>query len=152
MLPDPSPTASSDDALLFGGRPGHSIGHKAIRAYFASYDGVIDSGTMQLVDPKIVRLASDCVLVQGYADFDFQLACGEQSRSTLRATLVAVRQNEQWRIRQHHFSATDRAVQAQPIKRAGHPGDIADAVAFLASERAGFISGEVLHVTGGRYG
>lgn len=46
----------------------------------------------------------------------------------------------------------ERAVAAQPIKRAGHPDDVADAVAFLASERASFISGEVLHVTGGRYG
>lgn len=46
----------------------------------------------------------------------------------------------------------ERAVQMQPIKRAGRPDDIADAVAFLASERAGFISGEVLHVSGGRYG
>jgi 3-oxoacyl-[acyl-carrier protein] reductase len=46
----------------------------------------------------------------------------------------------------------ERAVQMQPIKRVGRPADIADAVAFLASERAGFISGEVLHVTGGRYG
>jgi len=32
------------------------------------------------------------------------------------------------------------------------PDDIADAVAFPASERAGFITGETLHVTGGRYG
>jgi 3-oxoacyl-[acyl-carrier protein] reductase len=46
----------------------------------------------------------------------------------------------------------ERAIQMQPIKRVGRPDDIADAVAFLASERAGFISGEVLHVTGGRYG
>lgn len=46
----------------------------------------------------------------------------------------------------------ERAVQAQPIKRVGRPDDVADAVAFLASERAGFISGEVVHVTGGRYG
>ncbi|AJG22475.1 3-oxoacyl-ACP reductase FabG [Cupriavidus basilensis] len=46
----------------------------------------------------------------------------------------------------------ERAVQMQPIKRVGRPGDIADAVAFLASERAGFITGEVLHVSGGRFG
>ena len=46
----------------------------------------------------------------------------------------------------------EKAIQAQPIKRVGRPGDVADAVAFLASERAGFITGEVLHVTGGRYG
>lgn len=46
----------------------------------------------------------------------------------------------------------ERALKAQPIKRPGSPDDVADAVAFLASERAGFISGEVLHVTGGRYG
>ncbi|WBY02869.1 3-oxoacyl-ACP reductase FabG [Ramlibacter tataouinensis] len=46
----------------------------------------------------------------------------------------------------------DKAIQAQPIKRVGRPQDVADAVVFLASERAGFISGEVLHVTGGRFG
>jgi 3-oxoacyl-[acyl-carrier protein] reductase len=46
----------------------------------------------------------------------------------------------------------ERAIAAQPIKRVGKPADIADAVAFLVSERASFITGEVLHVTGGRYG
>ena len=32
------------------------------------------------------------------------------------------------------------------------PEDVAGAVAFLVSERAGFISGEVVHGSGGRFG
>jgi 3-oxoacyl-[acyl-carrier protein] reductase len=46
----------------------------------------------------------------------------------------------------------EKAIAAQPIKRVGRPQDVADAVAFLASECAGFISGETIHVSGGRFG
>ncbi len=35
------------------------------------------------------------------------------------------------------------------LKRAGTPADVAGAVAFLASDRAGYITGEVISVTGG---
>ncbi|HWS76193.1 MAG TPA: 3-oxoacyl-ACP reductase FabG [Quisquiliibacterium sp.] len=45
----------------------------------------------------------------------------------------------------------ERTIKNTPIQRVGRPTDIADAVAFLASERASFITGETLHVTGGRY-
>jgi len=38
----------------------------------------------------------------------------------------------------------------QPSKQAGKPEDIAAAVAFLASDEAGFINGQVIHVDGGR--
>ncbi len=44
----------------------------------------------------------------------------------------------------------ERLVAAQPGKRTGKPEDIAHAVAFLASAEAGFITGQVLHVDGGR--
>ena len=37
----------------------------------------------------------------------------------------------------------------QAVKRRGHPGDIAETLAFLASDAAGFISGQVLNVDGG---
>jgi 3-oxoacyl-[acyl-carrier protein] reductase len=46
----------------------------------------------------------------------------------------------------------ERAIKAQPVKRLGTPEDVAAAVAFLCSDDAAFISGDVLHVSGGRFG
>ncbi|MBU2490153.1 MAG: 3-oxoacyl-ACP reductase FabG [Proteobacteria bacterium] len=42
-------------------------------------------------------------------------------------------------------------VKATPLGRAGTPEDVAQAVAFLASDAASFITGEVLHINGGLY-
>jgi 2-hydroxycyclohexanecarboxyl-CoA dehydrogenase len=36
-----------------------------------------------------------------------------------------------------------------PMKRLGEPEEVAAAVAFLASEQAGFITGQTLSVSGG---
>lgn len=37
------------------------------------------------------------------------------------------------------------------LNRLGDPQDIANAVSFLASEKANYITGTVLHVNGGLY-
>jgi 3-oxoacyl-[acyl-carrier protein] reductase len=38
-----------------------------------------------------------------------------------------------------------------PLRRIGKPQEVADAIVFLASSEASFITGEVLHITGGFY-
>jgi 3-oxoacyl-[acyl-carrier protein] reductase len=52
----------------------------------------------------------------------------------------------------HFEKIRDRALAATPLRRTGDPGDIADAIAWLASDRASFVTGELVHVTGGRFG
>jgi 2-hydroxycyclohexanecarboxyl-CoA dehydrogenase len=45
----------------------------------------------------------------------------------------------------------DKMIEAGPIRRHGEPEDIAGAVAYLASDEAGYVTGQVLGVNGGRY-
>ena len=43
-------------------------------------------------------------------------------------------------------------VKAISVGRAGVPRDVANVIAFLASEEAGFVSGQVIYVAGGPRG
>ncbi|MER7178684.1 SDR family NAD(P)-dependent oxidoreductase [Streptomyces hyaluromycini] len=45
----------------------------------------------------------------------------------------------------------DAVAQTMPMKRAGRPEDVAYAVAYLASEEAGYVTGQTLSTNGGRY-
>lgn len=51
----------------------------------------------------------------------------------------------------HYEKIREAAARTTPLPRIGHVRDVADAILFLASERASYITGEVPHVTGGRY-
>ena len=46
----------------------------------------------------------------------------------------------------------ERAIRDNSVKRIGQPSDVAAAVLYLASPEAGFLTGEVIHVSGGRFG
>lgn len=51
----------------------------------------------------------------------------------------------------HYAKIQEAAEKNTPLGRIGKPEDVAHAVAFLSSGLAGYITGDVLHVTGGRY-
>ncbi|MCD6186183.1 MAG: beta-ketoacyl-ACP reductase [Deltaproteobacteria bacterium] len=45
----------------------------------------------------------------------------------------------------------ERALKITPLKRIGEPEDVANLVHFLVSDYSSYITGEIIHITGGRY-
>jgi len=52
----------------------------------------------------------------------------------------------------HYQNLVDRVAPTLPIPRLGRPEDVAGVAAFLASDDAEYVTGETIHVSGGRYG
>jgi 3-oxoacyl-[acyl-carrier protein] reductase len=52
----------------------------------------------------------------------------------------------EWGVLPDH---SDEAIAMNPLKRFGMPEEIAETVLFLASDGAGYITGQVIHVDGG---
>ncbi len=52
----------------------------------------------------------------------------------------------------HYQNLVDRVAPTLPIPRLGKPEDVAGVAAFLASDDAEYVTGETIHVSGGRYG
>ena len=76
-------------------------------------------------------------------------AAMELARFNIRVNAVApgVIENQLTEQVRGHFG--QRLEQLIPARRFGGPGEVADVVAFLASERASYITGEIIDVTGG---
>jgi 3-oxoacyl-[acyl-carrier protein] reductase len=51
----------------------------------------------------------------------------------------------------HYEKIRESAERTTPIPRIGETADVANAIVFLGSRHASYITGETLHVTGGRY-
>jgi uncharacterized protein (TIGR02246 family) len=95
----------ADDGLFYGGRPAHSVGRDAIRAYFDSYVGVIDVCQLVLRDQEFVEAGAGFLLAQGWGEFSFVLADGQRTTSTVRTTwLLQQLPGGEWKIRQQHFA------------------------------------------------
>jgi len=52
----------------------------------------------------------------------------------------------------HYDKLVERVAPTLPIPRLGTPADVAGVAAFLASDDAEYVTGETIHVSGGRYG
>ncbi|MBC6461238.1 SDR family NAD(P)-dependent oxidoreductase [Actinomadura sp. HBU206391] len=52
-------------------------------------------------------------------------------------------------VAERHPGLLDALARQIPLRRIGRPGDVAGLVAFLCSERAGYITGQTLSVSGG---
>jgi 2-hydroxycyclohexanecarboxyl-CoA dehydrogenase len=52
-------------------------------------------------------------------------------------------------VAERHPGLLDKLARQIPLRRIGRPGDVAGIVAFLCTERAGYITGQTLSVSGG---
>jgi 3-oxoacyl-[acyl-carrier protein] reductase len=92
--------------------------------YVASKAGLIGL-TKSLAQEMASRNVTVNAVAPGFIDTDMTQRLGEELKSRI---LVAI-----------------------PLQRLGTAGDVANAVRFLASEEAGYITGHVLNVNGGMY-
>ena len=71
---------------------------------------------------------------------------------TVNAVAPGIIRTEMVESLPHFEKIKARAEEQLPIRRLGEPEDVAEAILFLASDRASYITGDLLHVSGGRYG
>lgn len=71
---------------------------------------------------------------------------------TVNAVAPGIIDTERLRALPYFAGIEERSKAVMPIKRLGSVDEVASLVSYLASAHTGFISGEVVHISGGRYG
>ena len=97
-----------------------------------------------------VRLAHYCAAKAGIAGFTVAMA-SELARTGITVNAVAPGVIDTPMVRQSPERWVENMIKTIPMRKLGQPEDIAHAVAYLASEEAGFMTGQILSPNGGLY-
>lgn len=129
-------------------RSGRVIAIGSIAGQRALPDGVAYCASKAGLEGMVRRLAFDL----GPHNITANLVAPGVIRSSIRANSEEILGDLVPDVNVGVGANDDLMTMLVPARRPGFPKDIAAAVAFLASEGAGYINGEVLHVDGGWIG
>ena len=97
-----------------------------------------------------VRLSHYCAAKAGIAGLTVAMA-SELARTGVTVNAVAPGVIDTPMVRQSAERWVENITKSIPMRKLGQPEDIAHAVAYLASEEAGFMTGQILSPNGGLY-
>ena len=97
-----------------------------------------------------VRLSHYCAAKAGIAGLTISMA-SELARTGITVNAVAPGVIDTPMVHESPPQWVERMTKTIPMRKLGKPEDIAYAVAYLASEEAGFVTGQILSPNGGSY-